>query len=522
MIKKYFILAGLISGLCVTAQVGINTATPTATLDVTGIPADPLKLDGIIAPRLSGDELSAKTYTGAQTGAIVYATAAAGSLTGQVMNVTEPGYYYFDGTVWQTFKEATNWKTTGNDGTTAGTNFLGTTDNVDMVFKRNNVVSGSLRTNNTSFGVGSLPLTTTGIGNVAFGDNTLPSNTTASYNVAIGSSVLAVNTTGFSNVGVGSFTFLSNTSGSQSVAVGVNSARFNTTGFNNTSVGYVALRNNTEGIGNTGVGHSSLSATTGNNNTAIGLSSGVNITTGSNNIAIGYNTNLQSSTASNQMNIGNAIFGTGLTGSVGLPAGNIGIGTNAPTEKLDVANGNVRVRDINTNVGNGATDRTVVADANGVLKTLDFGSYTLFHARLAASQNLTANTITPLLFTTPLATSPLYTYNIGTGVMTFNQSGNYLVTMQAGFSNIVVGTQMVMGIRPFPDAPYLGRGSHNNAVATSGTIGELMNYTTMIVVPNAGYQVRFVAVTNSSSTVLATETGATGSGNVTNVTVQKI
>lgn len=211
-----------------------------------------------------------------------------------------------------------------------------------------------------------------------------------------------------------------------------------------------------------------------------------------------------------------------LSGFSHAQTGNVGINTTNPTETLDVANGNVRIRDINNNVGNSSTDHTVVADATGVLKILDFGSYTLFHARLAASQNLTANTITPLLLTTPLATSPLYTYNTGTGVMTFNLAGNYLITMQASFSNISAGTQLLMGVRPFPDAPYLGRGSHYNAVATVGNIGELMNYTTMIIVPSAGYQVRFVAVANSSSTVLATETGGTGSGNVTNVTVQKI
>lgn len=54
--------------------------------------------------------------------------------------------------------------------------------------------------------------------------------------------------------------------------------------------------------------------------------------------------------------------------------GNVGIGGNPngtpAAEKLDVVDGNVRVRTINTNVGNGTTDRLVVADANGVLKTI--------------------------------------------------------------------------------------------------------------------------------------------------------
>ncbi len=53
--------------------------------------------------------------------------------------------------------------------------------------------------------------------------------------------------------------------------------------------------------------------------------------------------------------------------------GNVGIGGNPNTtpaaERLDVVEGNVRVRTINTNVG-ATTDKAVVADATGVLKTV--------------------------------------------------------------------------------------------------------------------------------------------------------
>lgn len=203
-------------------------------------------------------------------------------------------------------------------------------------------------------------------------------------------------------------------------------------------------------------------------------------------------------------------------------AANVGIGTTSPTDKLDVASGNARIRSINSNVGVGGTDRVVVADANGVLKTIDFTAYSLFHARLAANQNLTPSTIVTLLFSSPLATSPFYSYNTTTGILTFNQPGNYLVTLQASFANAPAGTQLLVGVRPNPDANYLGRGSHYNATTTSATVGELMNYTTVLVIPTAGYQIRFTAAPNQSCTVLSTETGSTGSGNVTNVTVQKI
>ncbi|WP_229707558.1 hypothetical protein, partial [Sphingobacterium alkalisoli] len=56
-----------------------------------------------------------------------------------------------------------------------------------------------------------------------------------------------------------------------------------------------------------------------------------------------------------------------------LKNGNLGLANEAiaPTERLDVGSGNVRVRDINTNIGDTGTDKVVVADADGVLKTVD-------------------------------------------------------------------------------------------------------------------------------------------------------
>ncbi|WP_326982019.1 hypothetical protein VUJ46_17675 [Chryseobacterium sp. MYb264] len=83
-------------------QVGINIPSPSATLDVQAKnAANAQSLEGVIAPRLLGSQLSAKTYTAAQTGAIVYITDATATLTGQTINVSSAGYYYFDGTVWK-------------------------------------------------------------------------------------------------------------------------------------------------------------------------------------------------------------------------------------------------------------------------------------------------------------------------------------------------------------------------------------------------------------------------------------
>lgn len=51
--------------------------------------------------------------------------------------------------------------------------------------------------------------------------------------------------------------------------------------------------------------------------------------------------------------------------------GEMGIATNNPSEKLDIGEGNVRIRDIYTNTGNIAADKVMVADIDGVLKTVE-------------------------------------------------------------------------------------------------------------------------------------------------------
>ncbi|TKC10433.1 hypothetical protein FA048_09595 [Pedobacter polaris] len=59
-------------------------------------------------------------------------------------------------------------------------------------------------------------------------------------------------------------------------------------------------------------------------------------------------------------------------------AQNTGIGTTTPTEKLDVATGNLRVRDINTTIGAAASDKVVTANTTGVLKAVEFGEHKAF------------------------------------------------------------------------------------------------------------------------------------------------
>ncbi|NML69064.1 hypothetical protein HHL23_04570 [Chryseobacterium sp. RP-3-3] len=85
-------------------QLGVNTLTPQATLDVTSSPNKNVP-DGIIAPRATGDQIRANDllYAAPQRGAIVYATAAVTAPSPKTVNITAVGYYYFDGTIWKKF-----------------------------------------------------------------------------------------------------------------------------------------------------------------------------------------------------------------------------------------------------------------------------------------------------------------------------------------------------------------------------------------------------------------------------------
>ncbi len=89
---------------------------------------------GFLLPRLAlvSTTLSAPLNNFVK-GMMVYDTATINDIT--------PGVYYCDGTKWiKSIADnvfTNNWNTLGNTGTTAGTNFIGTTDDKDVVFKTN-------------------------------------------------------------------------------------------------------------------------------------------------------------------------------------------------------------------------------------------------------------------------------------------------------------------------------------------------------------------------------------------------
>lgn len=93
------------------------------------------------------------------------------------------------------------WSLTGNS-ITAGTHFIGSTNNVDVSFRRSGTNIGYLGQTNLAFGIGALQ-PSVGLYNVAIGVNALSALTAADQNVAVGWNALSNVTTGGNNIGIG-------------------------------------------------------------------------------------------------------------------------------------------------------------------------------------------------------------------------------------------------------------------------------------------------------------------------------
>ncbi|MCC6838541.1 MAG: tail fiber domain-containing protein [Flavobacteriales bacterium] len=262
---------------------------------------------------------------------------------------------------------AQSWKLVGNAGTNTGTNFVGTTDNVPLVFKVNgtqagmldhllsntsygfkaglNITSGEL---NSAFGAKALENLTTGGNNAAMGSTALFNTTTGWNNIAIGNRALYRNTVGNANVAIGRRALHENVAGSQSVAIGTE-AMYNAnpavvpSPTYNVAVGYQALYGSAtppinQGVRNTAVGHQALwsnssggqivaignealfSNTTGNYLNAVGTSALYHNTTGTENTAMGQGTLFGNSVGNYNVAVGNGAlyFNEAGSGSVAL------------------------------------------------------------------------------------------------------------------------------------------------------------------------------------------------------------
>lgn len=273
---------------------------------------------------------------------------------------------------------AQDWSLTGNAGTNASTNFIGTTDNVAFKVRTNNAVRMTFSTSGR-VGIGSSspagklhvkgntnvsqliidassnqsninPLVklrsnsgsdlmwihsdnstnvfigfisgnaNSGINNTAVGSQSLAYNTTGSSNTAVGTQALYVNTTGNGNTAVGLNALAANTSGFSNVAIGVNSLSSNTIAPNLVAIGDSTLHNNTSGYANTAVGSKALfSNISGDYNTAIGLKAQYDNVSGYDNIAVGFQSLMGNASGSDNIAIGNdALFNNETDNNIGI------------------------------------------------------------------------------------------------------------------------------------------------------------------------------------------------------------
>jgi hypothetical protein len=118
---------------------GIGTITPDASalLDLTSVSR------GLLIPRMLHAQMNG--IASPATGLLVYCTDA--------LSAALPAtFYYYTGTYWTPFTTLA-WLILGNAGTTAGTNFVGTTDSVDLVFKTH-AIEGMRLTAVSNLGIG--------------------------------------------------------------------------------------------------------------------------------------------------------------------------------------------------------------------------------------------------------------------------------------------------------------------------------------------------------------------------------
>jgi hypothetical protein len=275
---------------------------------------------------------------------------------------------------------SSGWGLTGNAGTVDGTNFIGTTDNIPFNIRVNNQKSGRIEPSkeNTFYGYQSGNSNSTGQQNTAIGNNALSVNTTSSGNTAIGDNALATNTggrntavglaslffnsTGVENTALGIRSLMNSTTGDQNTAGGTYALYSSTTGSDNVAFGFSSLYNNIGGNTNTAVGYSSLyNNTSGNGNASFGNYALNNNVTGSSNTALGINADVASGALINATAIGaNAKVRTNNSLVLGDTTNvNVGIGTGAPTKKLDVR-GAVRIVD-----GTQGAGKILTSDASG-------------------------------------------------------------------------------------------------------------------------------------------------------------
>jgi hypothetical protein len=134
MKKSLLILIFTVFSYSLFSQVGIGTVSPSpgALLDIDS------SEKGLLIPRVNIADINtiAPVTGGATKGLLVYNNNA----------TTGEGFYYWDSSKWVNLTNK-DWKLNGNSSTSPGSDFLGTTDNKDLIIKTNNTEVLNFKTN---------------------------------------------------------------------------------------------------------------------------------------------------------------------------------------------------------------------------------------------------------------------------------------------------------------------------------------------------------------------------------------
>jgi hypothetical protein len=256
------------------SNVGIGTSKPesSAILDVSS------SEKGLLIPRMNFEQR--EKISKPANGLLIFQTD------------SNSGFYFYSDNGWKLLSpvDANSIAADPNDWTRSGNianpgDFIGTTNNVDLIFRVNNIRSGRISNNLKSVYLGSLSGNangvTSGIENVGIGRSALAAITIGARNIAIGQSALLNNTSGSNNFGMGYQALMNNTIGRFNIALGsLAMAGLNATivgqGQNNIGIGFEALKALTNQNDNVAIGYRAGSASTGSSNVFIGNLAGQN------------------------------------------------------------------------------------------------------------------------------------------------------------------------------------------------------------------------------------------------------
>lgn len=334
-----------------------------------------------------------------------------------------------------------NWTLNGNAVTR--NNFIGSTNDSDVLFKRNNKKSGLLALNKTAIGVGTLNNDTTGKFNLALG-------TAALYNNGFGKNLIAIGDSALYNNGVGA---AFGGEGYDNLAIGLKAGYNLTTGSYNLAIGNYSLNQCNISTDNTAVGHFSLTNNVVSRNSALGSAALYNNTTGTNNCAFGYNSLTSNKIGNNNTAIGTYSLGSNLydantaIGSFSLAYSNSSNNTAVGYNALNSSN----TGGFNTAVGSGALQ----ANSSGYFNCA-LGNDAL-NANIAGIYN-TALGGSSLKYNTTGSN------NVALGIVTLlnnNGSDNVAIGSQALYANTTADKNIAIGTKSLY---YIMTGSNNVAM----------------------------------------------------------